>query len=92
MQGRSKSGDLLQSVLFVLELHFEFDKCIEGPPCVLWSFRVPENLPRFRLRRSRFEAFLVDTLPCVKPFFGQLRRTAFEEAQNTAVCAMIGNS
>ena len=61
MQGCSKSGDLLQSVPFVLEFHFEFDKCKEGFPCVVQSFRASGNLPQFRLRRPRFEAFLVDS-------------------------------
>jgi hypothetical protein len=75
MQGRSKSRDLLQSVLFVLEFHFEFDNCMERFPCVFKSFCVSGNLPRFRLRRPRFEAFLVDSRPCIKPF-GQLRRPA----------------
>ena len=74
MQGRSKCGVLLQSVLFDLKSQFDFDKCKEGlPDAVRWS-RVPGNLPRLRTRMSRFEVFLGDGLPCMN-VLGQLRRT-----------------
>lgn len=69
MHGQSKSGDHLQSVLFVFELQVEIDKCVEDFPCVLRSFRVSGNLPQV----PRFEAFPVE--PCIR-LSGQLRRTA----------------
>lgn len=45
MQGLSKSGVHLQSVLSQLEFYFDFNRCIEGSLAVLRLSRVLGNLP-----------------------------------------------
>lgn len=90
MLRQSESGDNLQSVhsKVVTESHSDFDKCMEGLPNVPLPFCVPAKLElSFRSPScASLRDVLGNTFSCIKPP-GQLRRFAFENPHDGALCA-----